>query len=121
MLTIFLLAVLICSVQYDFEQAVGVNAFGQKKKTKIRSKSNAKQKDQEIQIEKLGQQKLQEMEKMEAKAKDNVIEFSPSDYMKYVVQNPRPYDVVMIFNVKANCQHCEIVQSEFAQTVYSFV
>ena len=27
----------------------------------------------------------------------------------------------MIFNVKANCQHCEIVQSEFAQTVYSFV
>lgn len=49
------------------------------------------------------------MEKMEAKAKDNVIEFSPKDYLKYVIQNPRPYDVVMIFNVKSNCQHCEVV------------
>lgn len=61
------------------------------------------------------------MEKLEAKSSNNVIEFSPEDYMKYVVQNPRPYDVVLIFNVKANCIHCEIVQSEFSQTVYSFV
>jgi len=69
----------------------------------------------------LGQQKLAEMEKMEARATDNVIVFTPADYKKYVLQNPRPYDVVMVFNVKANCQHCEVVQSEYAQTVYSFM
>lgn len=61
------------------------------------------------------------MEQLESKSKDNVIEFSPKDYLKYVIQNPRPYDVVMIFNVKNNCPHCEDVQNEYAQTVYSFV
>lgn len=61
------------------------------------------------------------MEKMEAKSTDNIIQFSPKDYMNYVVQNPRPYDVVMIFNVEKNCAHCDIVQQEYAQTVYSFV
>lgn len=61
------------------------------------------------------------MERMESKATDGIIELSANDYMKYVIQNPRPYDVVVIFNVKANCPHCEVVQSEYAQTVYSFV
>lgn len=54
------------------------------------------------------------MEKMESKATDGIIELSASDYMKYVIQNPRPYDVVVIFNVKSNCPHCEVVQSEYA-------
>lgn len=61
------------------------------------------------------------MEKLEAKSKDNIIELTADGYMKYVIQNPRPYDVVAIFNVRSNCPHCEIVQAEYAQTVYSFV
>jgi hypothetical protein len=61
------------------------------------------------------------MEKMEAKSADSIVELSADGYMKYVIQNPRPYDVVVIFNVRANCPHCEIVQAEYAQTVYSFV
>lgn len=54
------------------------------------------------------------MEKLEAQSTDNVIEFTSKDYLKYVVQNPRPYDVVIIFNVKQNCRHCEVVQTEFS-------
>ena len=41
--------------------------------------------------------------------------------MELVIRNPRPYDVVMIYNVKKNCPYCELVQNEFNQMVYSFI
>ena len=71
-------------------------------------------------IEQLGQKKLRDIEAMEKKSQDDVIEFSAKDYVKYVVQNPRPYDVVMMYNVKTNCDHCIVVQKEYKQLVYSF-
>ena len=41
--------------------------------------------------------------------------------MELVIRNPRPYDVVIIYNVKKNCPFCEEVQSEYKQMVYSFI
>jgi hypothetical protein len=41
--------------------------------------------------------------------------------MDLVVKNPRPYDVVMIYNVAVNCEHCIIVQNEYKQVAYSFM
>jgi hypothetical protein len=37
------------------------------------------------------------------------------------VKNPRPYDVVMLFNVQQHCKHCGAVETEFKNMVYSFV
>ena len=107
-ISLFLVAFVLATLFFEQEATFGVNALGKKKKNTGVAKSDSF-KDKELQIEKLGQQKLKEMEQMEARSVDNVIVFNPSDYLKYVVQNPRPYDVVMIFNVQANCPHCEIV------------
>ena len=50
---------------------------------------------------------------MEAKASDNIIQFDTESYMELVVKNPRPYDVVMMYNVAVNCEHCIIVHDEY--------
>lgn len=38
-----------------------------------------------------------------------------------MLKNPRAYDVVMLFNVNQNCEHCAEVESEYKKMVYSFV
>jgi hypothetical protein len=58
---------------------------------------------------------------MESVAKDNIIVFTKDSYMKYVVKNPRPYDVVMMYSVPQNCDHCQDVFDEYKQTAYSFI
>lgn len=73
----------------------------------------------------MGQQKLRDMENMEKEREDNIIVFTVETYWKYVIQNPRPYDIVMLYNVNAesesSCPHCDDVQEEYAQTAFSFV
>ena len=61
------------------------------------------------------------MKQLESKASSYVIDFSVSDYRELVVKNPRPYDVVVLFNVKKNCPHCLEVEAEYKRMVYSFV
>lgn len=41
--------------------------------------------------------------------------------MELVVKNPRPYDVVMMYNVAVNCEHCIVVHDEYKQVAYSFI
>jgi len=39
-----------------------------------------------------------------------------------VSKNPRPYDVVLLWNVEGgNCEHCAEAESEYQQVVYSFL
>mmetsp|Transcript_14306 Transcript_14306/g.22284 ORF Transcript_14306/g.22284 Transcript_14306/m.22284 type:complete len:88 (-) Transcript_14306:708-971(-) len=64
---------------------------------------------------------MEEIEKLEAKFSNGIINFTPQQYTKLVLQNPRPYDVVTVFNVDKNCQHCEEFGQEFEQVVYSFI
>ena len=65
----------------------------------------------------LGKEKLKDMERMEKEKEDNIIVFTPETYFKYVIQNPRPYDIVMLYNVNeesdSRCPHCEKVQEEY--------
>ena len=72
-------------------------------------------------IEKLGNQKLLQISQLEDASSNNVIRFSVSDYQRLVLKNPRPYDVVMLFNVKQHCKHCDEVEAEYKSMVYSFV
>jgi CRISPR/Cas system-associated protein endoribonuclease Cas2 len=64
-------------------------------------------------LEKQGKQKQKELEEMEAKALHGIIEFNKETYMKYVVKNPRPYDVVVLYSVAQNCDHCLDVIEEY--------
>ena len=41
--------------------------------------------------------------------------------MELVIQNPRPYDVVTLFNIDKNCDFCLEVTAEYQQAVYSFI
>ena len=46
------------------------------------------------------------------------------DYQELIHKNPRPYDVVILWNVPsdfANCEHCTQVEKEFYSVAYSFV
>lgn len=51
-------------------------------------------------IDKLGQQKLRQIEQLESAGYGNLIEFNVADYKRLVLKNPRPYDIVMLFNVR---------------------
>ena len=68
-------------------------------------------------IESMGVQKVADLEKMEKEREDGVIVFTVENYWKYVIQNPRPYDVVMLYNMnpsnQSRCPHCHEVQEEF--------
>jgi len=63
------------------------------------------------------------MEAFEADSSANVIHLGVSEYKRLVATNPRPYDVVTLWNVKPGqlCDHCIVVGNEFNQMVYSFI
>ena len=72
---------------------------------------------------KVGAEKLKRMEQMESQSSGGVINFSVADFKYLVEKNPRPYDVVLLWNVPPGrmCDHCITVQGEFEHMVYSFV
>jgi hypothetical protein len=47
---------------------------------------------------------------------------TPKEYMMLVHNNPRPYDVVTLWTLKNSrgCPHCDVVNSEYHQSSYSF-
>ena len=86
-------------------------------------KKKKKEKEEVVssaELEKQGQAKLRELEALEASSQNGIIQFDFSSYFKYVVKNPRPYDVIMMYSVQANCEHCLDVMEEYKQTSYSF-
>jgi len=46
------------------------------------------------------QAKLEAIRKLEASASNGVILFTVAQYKEFVIENPRPYDVVTLFTVK---------------------
>lgn len=64
---------------------------------------------------------MKEIEALEAKSSNWVIKFTPDQYKRLVIQNPRPYDVVMLYNVDKSCDHCIMAQKEYEQLTYSFI
>ena len=96
-----------------------VDAKAKTKKSKKVKKSSTL--DLDADVEKAGAKKLAKIEALEAKSSDHIIEFTPQQFRELVVQNPRPYDVVTIFNVDQNCDHCIEFQNEYKQVVYSFI
>ena len=73
-------------------------------------------------IEKQGQQRQKMIEALEAKSRNGIIEFTQDQFDELVFKNPRPYDVVLLWNVKpGKCDHCQEAQDEYDSLVYSFI
>jgi len=68
-----------------------------------------------------GKVKLEKMLRKEASSSGGLISLTALEYNELIQQNPRPYDVVLLWNVPpGRCDHCQIVSSEFNQVIYSF-
>jgi len=67
-----------------------------------------------------GKQKLEQMEALEASSSNNIISLDGDQYMQLVIENPRPYHVVMLYTVHDHCEHCNLMFPEFVSAVYSF-
>ena len=53
-------------------------------------------------------------------AENNVIYFTESSFKDYVMKHPRPYDVVLLYTLKANCNFCELIKEEFNKVAMSY-
>ena len=49
-----------------------------------------------------------------------VIELDAQTYKEYVMSHPRPYDIVILYTLKRNCNLCERVINEYIQVSDSF-
>lgn len=67
-----------------------------------------------------GQQKIEIMKSLEAAESDSIIKLDGDQYMQLVVENPRPYHVVMLYTVQTRCDHCQLLYPEMQTAVYSF-
>lgn len=82
---------------------------------------SAAKKPQEVSLENVGQNKLKMMKAKEASSSGGVIVMGASEFKNLVQQNPRPYDVVLLWNVvSGRTEHTTEVDSEYNQVVYSF-
>lgn len=78
-------------------------------------------KDQDLNVEMVGQEKLKKMLYKEQSAAGGILELTAREYIELIQQNPRPYDVVLLWNVPpGRCDHCQTVASEFSNVAYSF-
>jgi hypothetical protein len=60
------------------------------------------------------------MREIEASSSGGIIEFSMAEYKKLVIENPRPYHVVVLYTVDSQCDHCFAMYPEWQTAVYSF-
>ena len=64
--------------------------------------------------------KLQKMQELESYSSDNIIELKEDTYRELVLENPRPYHVVVLYTVDAHCDHCIAMYPEYQNAVFSF-
>lgn len=60
------------------------------------------------------------LRKYTKQADSNVIYFTATSFKDYVLKHPRPYDVVMLYTLKTNCNFCEMIKEEFNKVALSY-
>ena len=74
------------------------------------------------QIDKIGREKQRKIEALERNSRNGIIEFTVDQWDELVFKNPRPYDVVLLWNVRpGKCEHCQEASDEYESLVYSFI
>lgn len=54
------------------------------------------------------------------KNQNNVITFTASTYKDFVLKHPRPYDVVILYTLKMNCNFCDTIKEEYFKVAESY-
>lgn len=54
-------------------------------------------------------------------ASELIIEFSKSDFIKYVMTESREYDVLIYYTLTSKCTHCVTIEDELKEVAYSYV
>lgn len=63
--------------------------------------------------------KQTEMQKRQESAL--LIELERDDFVKYVLEEPRDYDVLVYYTLSQKCDHCIAIETELEQVAYSYV
>ena len=64
--------------------------------------------------------KADKLRKLTLSSDRGLIEFSSEMYKEYVITHPRPYDIIILFTQKKNCNLCQKVLDEFIQVSDSY-
>lgn len=60
------------------------------------------------------------LRKFTKQAESNVIHFTAQSYKEYVLKHPRPYDVVILYTLKKNCNFCDLIKEEYNKVALSY-
>ena len=60
------------------------------------------------------------MRKKTVELENNVIYFTASSFKDYVLKHPRPYDVVLLYTLKMNCNFCDLIKEEYTKVAISY-
>jgi hypothetical protein len=60
------------------------------------------------------------LRKYTTQAESSVIYFTAQSFKEYVLKHPRPYDVVLLYTLKVNCNFCDMIKEEFNKVAYSY-
>lgn len=60
------------------------------------------------------------LRKFTAQADSNIIHFTATSFKEYVLKHPRPYDVVILYTLKVNCNFCDLIKDEFNKVSLSY-
>jgi thiol-disulfide isomerase/thioredoxin len=63
--------------------------------------------------------KVEELQKLQEAS--NLINLDKSSYTKYVLTEPRPYDIFVFYTLSNNCEHCVQMEEELNQVAYSYI
>ena len=70
----------------------------------------------------IGAKKLAKIKYLQDQTSNGIIIFDDKSYEDLVFQNPRPYDMVVLYTVASKVNdHCDEVFSEYESAVYSFL
>jgi hypothetical protein len=78
--------------------------------------------DKEAQ-QRIGREKAETLRELASISEDNIIVLNKTGYENYVVDYPRPYDMVLLFNAdhtKYKCNPCQEIAEHYKQVVYSY-
>lgn len=63
--------------------------------------------------------KISQLVEMQESA--NIIKLDSKGYEKYVLKEPRDYDIMMYYTMPNKCEHCDQMESELEQVAFSYI
>ena len=71
----------------------------------------------------VGRDKAEQLRELSSVSEDNIIVLNSTGYEHFIVDYPRPYDVVILFNADYNkfqCRPCQEIGEQFKEVSFSY-